>query len=104
MSLPKSADESWEHRAAEISKPRFYPQIGESGNVNMKLRIDRRLAYCKAKNFSELSPACGAGAAARPPSRTGRKIRYHSSTIRDHIEAPTRGSKHVITNSKNRFH
>ncbi|MET0708554.1 MAG: hypothetical protein ABWY82_17195, partial [Tardiphaga sp.] len=32
------------------------------------------------------------------------QIRYHSSTIRDHIEAPTRGPEHVITNSKNRFH
>src|SRR5262245_60661767 len=32
------------------------------------------------------------------------QIRYHSSTIRDHIEAPTRGREHVITNSKNRFH
>src|SRR5262249_29330777 len=42
--------------------------------------------------------------ATQPPSRTRRKIRYHSSTIRDHIEAPTRGPEHVITNSKNRFH
>jgi isoquinoline 1-oxidoreductase alpha subunit len=25
------------------------------------------------------------------------QIRYHSSTIRDHIEAPTRGPEHVIT-------
>jgi hypothetical protein len=32
------------------------------------------------------------------------QIRYHSSTIRDRIEAPTRSPEHVITNSKNRFH
>jgi hypothetical protein len=32
------------------------------------------------------------------------QVRYHSSTIRNHIEAPTRGPEHVITNSKNRFH
>jgi hypothetical protein len=45
-----------------------------------------------------------ARAAARPPRGPGAKIRYHSSTIRDHIEAPKRGPEHVITNSKNRFH
>jgi putative tryptophan/tyrosine transport system substrate-binding protein len=44
------------------------------------------------------------GRSSPAPSRTRRKIRYHSSTIRDHIEVPTRGPEHVITNSKNRFH
>jgi hypothetical protein len=52
------------------------------------------LLGCRSRR-ARISPA---------PSRTRRKIRYHSSTIRDHIEAPKRGPEHVITNSKNRFH
>ena len=57
--------------------------------------VDPQLSTLENLNYEENYAAALADQA---------QIRYHSSTIRDHIEAPTRGPEHVITNSKNRIH